>query len=85
MKHEMNELWCRNLLEKDDLDYNKFYKHHIEFFLDISRKDNKELKRRIDKAIGYIKGWQSFPHTNGSTHNELRNLLNILQGEDKNE
>ena len=42
-----------------------------------------DLQDRIDKAIEYIKGWQSFPHTNGSTHNELRNLINILQGDDK--
>ena len=42
-----------------------------------------ELEDKIDKAIEYIKGWQSFPHTNGSTHNELRNLLNILEGSDK--
>ena len=41
------------------------------------------LQERNEKAIEYIKGWQSFPHTNGSTHNELRNLLNILG--DKNE
>ena len=42
-----------------------------------------DYKSRNKKAIEYIKEWQSFPHTNGSTHNELRNLLNILQGEDK--
>ena len=45
----------------------------------------KDYKSRNEKAIEYIKGWQSFPHTNGSTHNELRNLLNILQGDDNNE
>ena len=44
-----------------------------------------ELNKRINKAIEYIKGWQSFPHTNGSTHNELRNLLNILEGSDDND
>ena len=40
-------------------------------------------KTRCEKVIEYIKVWQSFPHTNGSTHNELRNLLNILNGGDE--
>lgn len=39
-----------------------------------------DLQKRIDKAIEYIKEWQSFPHTNCTIHNELKNLLNILQG-----
>ena len=30
------------------------------------------------KAIEYVKDWQGFPHTNCTTHNELKNLLNIL-------
>mgnify|MGYP002517098704 CR=1 FL=1 len=39
----------------------------------------KDYKSRVEKAVEYIKGWQSFPHTNCTTHNELKNLLNILQ------
>lgn len=45
----------------------------------IEYKEKMIYKERIDKAIEYIKEWQSFPHTNGSTHNELRNLLSILE------
>lgn len=37
----------------------------------------------INKAIEYIEEWQKFPHTNGSTHEELRNLKGILKGVDK--
>ena len=47
----MNEYWARELLKKDNLDYNKFYKRQIEQFLDVSRKDNKELQQKIDVAI----------------------------------
>lgn len=45
--------------------------------------ENEELQQRIDKAIEYIEKWQSFPHTNGTTHEELRNLKDILKGSDK--
>ena len=47
----MNEYWARELLKKDNLDYNKFYKKQIEQLLDVSRKDNKELQQKIDVAI----------------------------------
>ena len=43
-----------------------------------------DYKSRCEKAIEYIKEWQSFPHTNCTTHNELKNLMNIL-GDDKSE
>ena len=38
-------------------------------------------KTRCEKAIEYIEKWQSFQHTNGTTHEELRNLKGILKGE----
>ena len=41
------------------------------------------LYRRIYKAVEYIEKWQSFQHTNGTTHEELRNLKDILKGEIK--
>lgn len=41
------------------------------------------LNNIINKAIEYIEKWQNFPHTNGTTHEELRNLKNILKGSDK--
>lgn len=37
-----------------------------------------QLENIRKEAIEYIKDWQSFPHTNCTTHNELKNLLNIL-------
>lgn len=45
------------------------------------KEDKEILKRRMDRAIEYIEKWQSFQHTNGSTHEELRNLKGILKGE----
>lgn len=50
----INEHWSRSLLERDTLDYSKFYRRQIEEFLDVSRQDNKELKQRINKAIHRI-------------------------------
>ena len=54
------------------------------------KKENKQLQQQrkkqkevIDKAIEYIEKWQSFQHTNGTTHEELRNLKSILKGSDK--
>lgn len=47
------------------------------------KKDNERLINTINKAIEYIEKWQSFPHTNGSTHEELRNLKEILKGENR--
>jgi hypothetical protein len=37
-----------------------------------------QLENIRKEAIEYIKDWQSFPHTNCTTHNELKNLSNIL-------
>lgn len=54
---------------------------HNDKVVDKARWNEMIYKSRCEKGIEYIKDWQSFPHTNGSTHNELRNLLNILQGE----
>lgn len=45
--------------------------------------ENALLKSIINKAIEYIEEWQGFPHTNGTTHEELRNLKTILLGVDK--
>ena len=38
-------------------------------------------KTRCEKAIEYIEKWQNFQHTNGTTHEELKNLKGILKGE----
>lgn len=37
-----------------------------------------QLKEVIEEVREYIKEWQHFPHTNCTTHNELKNLLQIL-------
>lgn len=50
--------------------------------LDKTRLSELEKEVKINKAIVYIKRWQNFPHTNGSTHTELQNLIDILKGED---
>lgn len=44
-----------------------------------------ELENIRKEAIVYVKDWQSYPHTKCTTHNELKNLLNILNKGDKNE
>lgn len=53
--------------------------------LDIAVKNKIELENIRKEAIDYVKDWQSFPHTNCTTHNELKNLLNILNKGDNNE
>jgi hypothetical protein len=49
--------------------------------LDVFKKlqqENQQLKEVIEEVREYIKEWQHFPHTNGVIHNELKNLLQIL-------
>lgn len=49
-----NEYHIRNLLLKDDIDFDKFYKDQLIQFLNISRKDTekyKELYRDKNKTI----------------------------------
>ena len=43
-----------------------------------TEKKVEQLENIRKEAIDYLKDWQSFPHTNCTTHNELKNLLNIL-------
>lgn len=54
--------------------------------------ENKHLKSQLQKNENiikevreYIEEWQKFPHTNGSTHKELKNLIDILDKENNNE
>jgi len=46
-------------------------------------KENKRLHSIIKEVREYIEEWQRFPHTNGSTHKELKNLIHILDKENK--
>ena len=50
----------------------------LEKELQITANKCKQLESIRKEAIVYVKDWQSFPHTNCTTHNELKNLLNIL-------
>ncbi len=72
----INEHWCRALLERNNLDYKKFYRKHLEQFLDVSREDTKKYKIRNDKAIKYIEN--ILPYL--STTDKVYKLLDILQG-----
>ena len=76
----MNEHWCRALLERDSLDYSKFYRKQLEQFLNVSRADTKKYKTRNEKAIVFIKN--ILPYL--STTDKVYELLNILQGSDSN-
>lgn len=78
IKSIINEHWCRALLDKDELDYSKFYRKQIEQLLDVSRADTKIYKTRNDKAIQCIKN--ILPYL--STTDKAYELLNILQGSD---
>lgn len=55
----------------------------LENEIEILQQENERLIENRKEAIEYIKEWQSFPHTNSSTHNELKNLLNILGGDEE--
>ena len=47
-------------------------------------KDQLQQKENIIKEVReYIEEWQRFPHTNGSTHKELKNLIGILDKDNK--
>ena len=47
-------------------------------WLIVANKENKRLHSIIKEVREYIEEWQKFPHTNGSTHKELKNLIDIL-------
>lgn len=79
MKDLISEQWCRELLKKEDLDYNKFYKRQIEVFLDVSRKDNKELREKIDKAIDMIDAVILDMEIKGNVFLSLNELKKTLQ------
>ena len=83
LQEERDYLYNKLSSECNRLKKDLIQKELCESLLDECDAHNKYLQDKIDKAIEYIKGWQSFPHTNGSTHNELKNLLNILTGGDE--
>lgn len=78
-KDLINEQWCRELLKKEDLDYNKFYKRQIEVFLDVSRKDNKILTEKITRAIELIHKAMQDVDIKGNKSLNLTDLLDVLE------
>lgn len=80
------------MLEEYELLNDELEKRNEELNKEIERLENEneryriainEMAINISKAIEYIEKWQKFPHTNGSTHEELRNLKGILKGSAK--
>lgn len=55
----------------------------VSIMLDNLQQELQKKENIIKEAIEYIEKWQSFQHTNGTTHEELRNLKDILKGEIK--
>lgn len=45
----LNEYQMRNLLLKDDLDFNKFYKDQLIDFIEVSRKDTEKYKKLYEE------------------------------------
>ena len=52
----------------------------LDYMVDLEQKYY-VLQDIIKEVREYIKEWQRFPHTNGSTHKELKNLIDILDKE----
>lgn len=50
-------------------------------WVDILNKENHKLESKIDQVREYVRKWQEYPHTNCSTHNELKNIMEILNEE----
>ena len=57
------------MLKKQDKEIERLNKE-----LEFEKLKNKEVRE-------YVEEWQRFPHTNGSTHKELKNLIDILDKE----
>lgn len=77
-------------LEKKDEEIERLNRTNNEIFKanetlaeEIKKLQNQlQQKENIIKEVReYIEEWQRFPHTNGSTHKELKNLIDILDKE----
>ena len=66
----INEHWCRTLLERETLDYSKFYRNHLEQFLDVAREDVKKYKTRNENAIKILKEYQNNLYLKGKKLDE---------------
>lgn len=77
----MNEHWCRALLERDSLDYSKFYRNQLEQFLDVSRADKKKLDNILEKIEVYIHLWK-IDEIDEKTMLILNDILLIKNGQE---
>lgn len=77
----INEHWCRALLERDSLDYSKFYRNQIEQFLDVSRADKKKLDNILEKIEVYIHLWK-IDEIDEKTMLILNDILLIKNGQE---
>lgn len=77
----LNEHWCRALLERDSLDYSKFYRNQIEQFLDVSRADKKKLDNILEKIEVYIHLWK-IDEIDEKTMLILNDILLIKNGQE---
>ena len=55
--------------------------YSLEKQLEEKDKEIERLNSIIKEVREYIEEWQRFPHTNGSIHRELKNLIEILDKE----
>lgn len=50
----LNEHYIKVLLERDDIDFNKFYKEELIEFIEIAKQENKQLKERLKIIDNYL-------------------------------
>lgn len=63
----LNEHYIKALLERDDIDFNKFYKEELIEFIEVAKQENKQLKERIYKTNEAIDELLIFNDFNGTT------------------
>ena len=82
-KIKYNDYWER--VQEKDKEIERLNENNQAYQEEVCRvwEERDNLYRRILEAVEYIEKWQSFQHTNGTTHEELKNLKDILKGEIK--
>lgn len=50
----LNEHHIKALLQRDDIDFNKFYKEELIEFIEVAKQENQELKERLERIDNYI-------------------------------
>lgn len=76
----------KEIKEYEELIDKYHYEHDNEFKYWLSiREEHSKLKDRIEKAIELIEEIQNFPHTNINQHKDMKELKEILKGEEEKE